>query len=183
MWACRLAGHVFRSALTPERSRPASRNRFASDSLLEQSGFEPLVPLPSRTGAEPYRPAFSALRGGKQERSSLRRGLGRHPLYDSTASLKRNGRDLSGSPRLRRGARRHRYMMGKTTSQSQTLQVLRLCRFRLRRLKIYFRRCCRRGEGESGSMSPYPPPTLARAGGRGKQLISLCSLGAPWSPS
>jgi hypothetical protein len=61
----------------------APKARFAPDSLLEQSGFEPLVPLPSRTGAEPYRPAFNTLRGGKQERSSLRRGLGAATSYRS----------------------------------------------------------------------------------------------------
>ena len=38
-------------------------------------------------------------------------------------------------------------LSGKTTSRSRTLQVLRLCRFGLRRLKIYFRRSCRRRGG------------------------------------
>lgn len=60
--------------IKPQQTDAMTNLQFA-DSALEQSGFEPLVPLPSRIGAEPYRPAFDALRGGKQERSSMRRGM------------------------------------------------------------------------------------------------------------
>jgi hypothetical protein len=47
--------HPQNAAKVRALSRTASAFTAETDCLLEQSGFEPLVPLPSRTGAEPYR--------------------------------------------------------------------------------------------------------------------------------
>jgi hypothetical protein len=46
--------------------------RFSRDSLPEEAGFELLVPLPSRTCAEPYRPALTLRKPEDKTRKSGR---------------------------------------------------------------------------------------------------------------
>jgi hypothetical protein len=61
-----------RHSRADEHGEPRTRgNREFADSPLEQSGFEPLVPLPSRTCAEPVQAGINALGSQKTKPGSL----------------------------------------------------------------------------------------------------------------
>jgi hypothetical protein len=70
-----LSGRDRTNLLGSREAPPASRQegvRFALDSPLEEAGFELLVPRPSRTCAEPYRPALTLRKPEDETRKSGR---------------------------------------------------------------------------------------------------------------